>query len=122
MTAIEALELSIILWRWLVLHPDKYKDDCTLFDTTEYDCECPLCHYSRVEIKDKDVSFPCVLCPMYNRWPSPVVNKYDDLCIRNGAYSGWNEVGALLYDREFFATLIVLAFQKRLEELEHGKS
>lgn len=113
----EALELSISLWGWLAEHPDKSKVDCTLFDTTEWSCQCPLCEHAKEHDTIGDV---CSNCILLNKWPK--ATGYVKGCLSLGSAYRDYSTSKLPYDITFFATIMVLAFQKELEEMNHGKS
>ena len=101
---IEALELSIVLWEWLIDHPSAQKHDCPEVPARDWDGSCALCEYSDI----------CAECPMYTHWPS--ATRFNNVCGLS-VYIKWWHHRAMDYDISFFAAVLVEAFKERLAEL-----
>lgn len=108
MTGIEALENSIIVWKWLSENPKMDKCDCTIIDTTDWWANCSIC--------DTTEDDGCSDCQMFERWPSHY--GYVRTCLGDSAYEHFNYFNAIEYDKSFFALILVESFEKRLKELK----
>lgn len=112
MTDIEALEYSIEMWNWLVDNPDKGKEDLTYTGESKWWTSCSLCSYDELFRDD------CEKCPMYKRWPGS--SRLHGECQSKTwtAFDEYDRGNHSLYDRAFFAMVLVEAFEKRLRELK----
>ena len=118
MTAIESLELSIILWDWRIDNPNMHPSACPYVNTEGWVSNCALCEYDELMGNDDD----CSCCPMNSKWPSS--QGYHLLCNNNfyslgtSAYNMFSDWDIPTYDQAFFAAVLVEAFRKRLQELK----
>ena len=69
MTAIESLELSIILWDWRIDNPNINPSECPHVNAKGWVGSCALCAYDELMSNGED----CSCCPMNSKWPSSKV-------------------------------------------------
>jgi len=105
----------VILWDWLVDHPNKDKESHPFLPVFLWCASCPLCQYIK-EVRPLDV---CEDCPMYKRWPTPGGLWFN---CGVGAYWEWerSKKNDHYYDASFFALIIAEEAELLLKGLSGG--
>ena len=102
MTAIEAMEISVELWTWVVVTNGRKCDWPGWERYGEMDCDCALCQYT---------VYGCELCPMFGHWGGGYGS-----CVHDGTnYSKWD--GTEGEEKQKWATVVRDSLIKRLAEM-----
>jgi len=117
LTKRQSLEQTAILYRWCQAHPDKWKDECPIWDNWDYKPEnlCPLCQFAlnqhpRAYYMSRRV---CKDCPLFGKW-----GRYEQCRTKggNGIFQLWYYAEEM-EDRIKYAGEIAELCEKELREM-----
>ncbi len=112
MTAIEALEKTERMWRWISQHPGAYKSDVP-GDRRPADAPyCFLCDFVRQE-----TPYTCTVCPMLGHWSE---NHTNHCRSSDSVYYRWeiSQIRGLLEEAALYAGEVADRCHDRRLELE----
>jgi hypothetical protein len=118
LTEIEALQMTVAMWRELEANPRLYKSETQAAKAfeSEYEREltstCGLCEYVTVTLSEQH----CRSCPLFSLWDGSDLSP----CIESGSvYSIWNRSWDYQYEerRSAAAKQIADAAEAKLAEL-----